>query len=80
MKFAPDGSRGSSWPSPADGDPGRAGAAVSRRPVPDWYPRRWVTGSGVTLVQVRADSSVCPRGSGAPEQGDAFGAVRHVSV
>jgi len=21
MKFAPDGSRGSSWPSPADGDP-----------------------------------------------------------
>jgi len=37
-------------------------------------------GSGVTLVQVRADSSVCPRGSGHTELGDSFGAVRHVSV
>ena len=79
MKFAPDGSRGSSWPSPAGGDP--AG------PVPQY--RGGPSRTGIRGDELRAAVSRwskcgltarCAAWERAPEQGDAFGAVRHVSV
>jgi len=39
--------------------PSRTGRSIEVA-IPDWSRRRCVKGGGVTLVEVRADSSVCP--------------------